>query len=462
MTIFRSTLIWLCIALSAHLCLRAEITPGESWMRYASPEEAGFSSEKIAAAKAVYDKIGAAGMMVVFDGAVLAAWGDVERRFMCHSVRKSFMSALYGPHVAAGKIDLSKTLGQLGIDDIAPSLSDEEKQATVADLLKARSGVYHPAAYETQKMREGRPERGSHVPGSHWWYNNWDFNALLTIFEQETETKFFEEFRDRLAIPLGMQDFRLRDGYYHLEAKNSSHPAYPLRMSARDMARFGLLMMRGGRWGGQEVIPAAWVKESTRRHSKTTGKDHPGYGYLWWNARAPFDAWGMYSALGVGGNSIDVLPEKKLVFVFRADTYHKKEINKAGKFRVIQSFVDAQVGAAKAEPNLIALPAKPTLPDATALSAACRAEFPLTLKPLIGSPVLIRIVEDQVVLFPGQATGISHDLHPLGDDRFMIEGLNELAMIERDAEGVPRRFLVESHLRHAGREQFIQETLRRP
>ena len=458
MTKLPLSLIWFCLVLAVH----AEVTPGESWEMYATAEEAGFSSRRIADARAIYDKIGAAALLVVHDGAVLAAWGDVETRFMCHSVRKSFMSALYGPHVAEGRIDPDRTLRELKIDDIPPALSETEKQATVRDLLKSRSGIYHTAAYEPQHMKDGRPERGSQAPGAHWWYNNWDFNALLTIFEQETQTKFFEEFRDRLAVPLGMQDFRLRDGYYHLEAKYSVHPAYPLRLSARDMARFGLMMMRGGQWGGLQIIPADWVAESTRKHSQTTGKDYPGYGYLWWNARPPFDAWGMYSALGVGGNTIDVLPKKKLVFVFRADTYHNKEINKAGRLKVIQAVAEAQMGDPKEVPKMIPLPAKQPSADASALSPNRRAEFPLTLEPLIGPPLQIRILEGQIGLFPGQPAGISYDLHPVGDDRFRIEGLNELAMIERDAAGTPRRFLVESHLRRRGREQFIKDTLRKP
>lgn len=448
--------VWLCLTLAVFEHAAAAVTPGGSWMMHATPEEAGFSNERIAAARVAYDKIGAAGLLVIHDGAVLVAWGDVETRFMCHSVRKSFMSALYGPHVAAGHIELSKTLAELGIDDIKPSLTDAEKQATVLDLLKSRSGIYHMAAYEPQHMKDGRPERGSQAPGARWWYNNWDFNALLTIFERGTRTKFFEEFRDRLAGPLGMQDFRLRDGYYHLEAKNSSHPAYPLRLSARDMARFGLMMMRGGKWGGQQIIPADWVKESTRQHSKTTGKDYTGYGYLWWNARPPFDSWGMYSALGVGGNSIDVLPKQKLVFVFRADTYHNKEINKAGRLKVIQAIAEAQTGDAKTEPKLIPLPSKQPPADASSLPPNRRAEFPLTLKPLIGPPVQIRPANGQVALFPGQPAGISYDLHPVGDDRFMIEGLNELGVIERDADGKPRRFLVESHLRQLGKEPLIK------
>ena len=84
--------------------------------------------------------------MIVYNGAVLAAWGDVGRRYMAHSIRESFLNALYGMYHDAGVIDLNKTLAQLQIDEKTP-LTDQEKQARIRDLLKARSGVYLPAAY---------------------------------------------------------------------------------------------------------------------------------------------------------------------------------------------------------------------------------------------------------------------------------------------------------------------------
>ena len=70
------------------------------------------------------------------------------------------MNSLIGIAVADGKINLNDTLQKLGIDDKKPSLTDVEKQATVRDLLEARSGVYHAAAYETKGMAEQRPSRG--------------------------------------------------------------------------------------------------------------------------------------------------------------------------------------------------------------------------------------------------------------------------------------------------------------
>src|SRR5262249_5297964 len=77
------------------------------------------------------------------------------------------------------------------IDDKPPALTDGEKQATVRDLLMARSGVYHEAAAENDHMKQVRPERGSHRHGTFWYYNNWDFNVLGTIYRQRTSGDIF-------------------------------------------------------------------------------------------------------------------------------------------------------------------------------------------------------------------------------------------------------------------------------
>lgn len=125
------------------------------------------------------------------DGRAIASHGDPARKVSVASVRKSLLGALYGVAVDEGRIDLSATLGALGIDDLAPALTPDEKRATVADLLAARSGIYHVAAYETREMKRKRPERGSHAPGSFWFYNNWDFNTLGTIYRQRTGEDVF-------------------------------------------------------------------------------------------------------------------------------------------------------------------------------------------------------------------------------------------------------------------------------
>jgi CubicO group peptidase (beta-lactamase class C family) len=307
----RSFIAWLGWALLWGALAPAQTFPGASWEQ---------RTERLPAAQrqAIRDyatAIGTAALMIVKDGVVIEDWGETARKFNCHSMRKSFLSALYGIQAAEGHIDLSKTLAELGIDDNEPSLTDEEKRATVLDLLKARSGVYHPALAETPEMIAARPVRGSHPPGSFWYYNNWDFNALGTIFERQTGTKIFEEFLKRISIPLGMEDFKLEDTEYN-RGRISIHPAYPFRMTARDLARFGYLYARQGRWRDRQIVPADWVRQSTHSASDASRQFLPGdgYGYMWWVRPKYFFAW------GVGGHYVAVSPERDLVVVHRVNT----------------------------------------------------------------------------------------------------------------------------------------------
>src|SRR5262249_35841790 len=134
--------------------------PGKHWVEVLA-ESRGWSSQALAAAKAYADSIDTAAVMVVDDGYVVSEWGAVGAKFNVHSIRKSLLSSLYGIAVANKQIDVNATLEQLGIDDNEPSLSEEEKQARVIDLLKARSGIYHAALYETPAMKAEKPPRGS-------------------------------------------------------------------------------------------------------------------------------------------------------------------------------------------------------------------------------------------------------------------------------------------------------------
>jgi hypothetical protein len=294
-------------------------------LEYVTPEEVGYSSEKLDEARQFAEQSGYAAVMALHDGKVFFSWGEITKNYWCHSIRKPFLSALYGIHVEQGHIDLDATLEELNIDDIPPSLTDDEKQATVRDLLKSRSGVYHEAAAETQSMIETRPERGSHAPGTFYYYNNWDFNALGTIFEQETETQIFEEFKVRIANPVGMEDFNVENCYYQYEMEKSMHPAYHFRMSARDMARFGVIYQQNGMWKGLRIISSEWIIESTTAYSIEDSSSGLSYGYMWkvfpeGSLIADMVGYPGYFHTGVGVHALVIVPELNLVIVERFDT----------------------------------------------------------------------------------------------------------------------------------------------
>jgi CubicO group peptidase (beta-lactamase class C family) len=295
------------------------VYPKKQWQQV-SPAAYGWSVPRLAAAQRYAGEIGPSAVMIVHRGALIAAWGDVDERHAVQSVRKSFLSALIGIAAAQKKLDVNATLAQLGIDD-DPPLTAGEKRARVADLLTSRSGVYHSALYEHPSWKKRKPAHGSHAPGTHWFYNNWDFNALGTIFERATGATIGDAFTRSIARPIGMEDFRpgdvdslTRTSMSERAMENESdHRAYVFSMTARDMARFGLLYLSGGRWNGRQVVPASWVRESTRAIVAETGR-RGGYGYMWWVEKD------MYYASGAGGHRIFVFPTRDLVIVHQVPT----------------------------------------------------------------------------------------------------------------------------------------------
>lgn len=314
--------------------------PDAHWERYADVTEAGFDADGLEAARRAWEAMPSSAFLVISGGAVVASWGDVERRFMCHSVRKSFLTGLFGIYWDRGEIDLNKTLADLGIDDHPEPLLPGERQARILDLLKARSGVFHPAAYAGRT--DSRP-RGSEGPGRYFAYNNWDFNTAAAILRQEAEVDVFEAFDEHFGRPLGMEDWRVSDGYYHYERDKSRHPAYPFRLSARDAARFGLLYAREGLWGDQRILSRHWVRRSSAMYS--IDDERMGYGFMWWVMREPrFARHGMYAALGVGNQMIAVLPDLDMVIVNRANTYAGESTPMAQLMETIGKVLDARTG----------------------------------------------------------------------------------------------------------------------
>jgi CubicO group peptidase (beta-lactamase class C family) len=337
-------------AILAGLCFSAPAQqtagfPGKDWAQ-TTPAAAGWDLQRTDAVEAYAKEIGATSFMLIQHGVVVVEDGHISARTELHSCRKSFLSALIGNAVERGQIHLDDTLASLGIDDNPPSLTPEEKQATVRMLLEARSGVYHVAAYETAGMEEKRPERGSHPPGTFWYYNNWDFNTLGGIYQKAVGRSIYQSLADEIAAPIGMQDFRAKDGH-DVRIPESRFAAYTMQMSARDFARFALLYLHGGNWAGKQVVPAQWVADSTHPWSDS---ESGGYGYLWWTgdsatpgrrAEYVFPP-GSFWLEGHLGQFAVVVPSLDLIVVARVEGDHpSKTINKRTMAKLVKMSVEA-------------------------------------------------------------------------------------------------------------------------
>jgi CubicO group peptidase (beta-lactamase class C family) len=384
------------------------------WLQYADVRQAGFDEQALRAVCERADSLQSGALMAVFRGRVLLACGDIDRPFEMHSVRKSLVSGLYGMAVERGEIDLDATLADFGINELTP-LTMAERSATIRQVISARSGVYLPAAYGAS---QNPPERGSHAPGTHWFYNNWDFNIAGVIYERATGEDLFESFERRLAVPLGMEDWKLPYGFRVYEPTKSLHPAHTFRMSARDLARFGQLYLQKGLWEGRQLLPAEWVQESTRPH--TDDGDGTGYGYMWWTyqagseftARYPALAGNtFYRALGTGEQGLWVIPDEELVVVHRADTDHGRRIRSEDHWALLESLVAARRSEPERSPDLRALQ-----------STALPSQLPPAVIPeyrVLPTPVLDDYLGNYI-LAPGATDLGNYELTPAGTVRVLL------------------------------------------
>lgn len=258
-------------------------------------------------------------IVILQEEKIVYEYGPTDKIMNTASIRKSILGLLYGIAVDKGLIDLNKTLFDLNIDESIP-LTDQEKTATIDDLLRFKSGIYLPAQGEHDTQITDRPKRESHKPGEYFFANNFDANALGTIFIQETGMtigKFMEAY---LAKPLGLQDFTehnviLGDPWFWPK-KESKHKQYYMYLSTRDLARIGSMVANEGQWNGKQIVPRAWIKKSTTSHTNLKENHikydrYDGFGYQWWLSSESNTVW----SDGYGERFLIISPSHKLALV---------------------------------------------------------------------------------------------------------------------------------------------------
>jgi CubicO group peptidase (beta-lactamase class C family) len=251
-------------------------------------------------------------LLVVRDGRLVferyyggAALGQV---FEVYSITKSLTSALVGIALADGKLE---SVDQRLVD-FFPGYATADgrlRQVTLADLLTMRAGFPpDPIASSDNWIRTLMSRPVEHEPGSVFAYDTGSSHLLSAVLTKVTGRKASELARERIFRPLGITSgWRWRD-----DGQGVSIGGDGLAMRARDLAKLGQLYLREGRWNGEQVVPAAWVRRSTRMHA-TFGVPEQGYGYQWWVQRGPRGK--AYAALGYGGQAVVVFPALDLVIV---------------------------------------------------------------------------------------------------------------------------------------------------
>jgi CubicO group peptidase (beta-lactamase class C family) len=308
------------------------VFPGADWEKIEKPEAIGYSSARLKALHAWVESLDTTSMMVSVGGRSLFEYGDLSHLSYLASVRKSLLAILYGKYVENGTIPLNKTLRDIELNDV-DGLLPRELEATIRDLITARSGVYHPASNSGDSTASA-PPRGSQRPGTYYLYNNWDFNAAGAVFEKLTGRDIYDALETDLARPIGMQDFDRSRQRKSGDVRQSQFLAYHMYLSVRDMARIGLLMLHDGEWADRQIASREWTRKIHSLVTPLNEMNPPdyrslgtgnrwGYGYMWWvwdapNSPGPFE--GAYTGIGAGGQFITVLPALDMVVAHKTDT----------------------------------------------------------------------------------------------------------------------------------------------
>lgn len=341
---------------SSVIAVKAQEYPGKDWSFNKTIVQNGWNLKKLKKyRKYIIDSTKITGLVLVQNGKIIFTYGDIEENSYIASCRKSVLSMLYGKYVENGKIDLSKTIADLGLDDVG-GLLPIEQQANVQQIISARSGVYHKEGYPGG-MQEYAPKRGSVKPGSYWLYSNWDFNVAGYVFEQETGKNIYDEVQKQLAIPLQMQDWDRKLQHKAGNPAISKYLAYPMWFSTRDMARIGLLMLNKGNWDGKQIISESWIKEMLKQRTtpEELNKNVPvfhnsganyGYGYMWWlwkNKNEP-KLKNAYSAKGAMGQNITVFPAMNTVLAFKTKAAYRRRNTGQVRINLVKKIAEVYNG----------------------------------------------------------------------------------------------------------------------
>jgi len=306
--------------------------PGGQWP-VSSPAQQGLAPELVA--KLYYnaadvDTIEA--LLVIKNGYLVAEKyfhnGGPEKKTRVQSVTKSFTSALVGIALEKGCLE---NLDQKMLDffpELNGQVADPRKrQITLRQMLQMRAGFpWEESSPELFEMlyHGFRPSLLVQVPlvtdpGTHCEYSNLTSHLIGVVVARACGADLRSFAEQNLLGPLGVE---LGDWIQDWEGNYNGHA--DMYFSARDMARFGLLYLREGEYGGEQLVPADWVRESFRTWSEDAWEYRVGgnfkdigYGYQWWSVRAGEHHYNL--AWGHGGQQIAVVQDLDMVIVVKAD-----------------------------------------------------------------------------------------------------------------------------------------------
>ena len=284
--------------------------------------------------QAAADSMDIHSVMIVRNGSVIfSRWqseGADTVPHVLHSVSKTFTATAVGLAIADGKLALTDKVVDFFPDKLPANVSDNLKKMSVRDLLTMTCG--HDV--EPSGRGEGADWIESflawpveHEPGTFYLYNSLGTYMCSAIVQKVTGEKVVDYLNTRLFKPLHIDKPKWEESPQGINCGG-----WGLYLKTEDLAKMGQLLLQKGEWNGQQLIPAEWVAEMSKKQvesinpgtrieqaeergmTQETSDWMQGYGYQMWRCRP-----GCFRADGARGQYIIVVPDKNAVIAITSD-----------------------------------------------------------------------------------------------------------------------------------------------
>ncbi|MBR0860283.1 serine hydrolase domain-containing protein [Bradyrhizobium liaoningense] len=254
------------------------------------------------------------------------------------SCSKSIVALLYGIALQQGKVPAPEASLLSGFPEYGDLADEQRSRVTVHHALSMTMGTdWDESSFPYADPRnseiamDNAPDRYRYVlerpivdrPGMHWTYCGGATALLARLIAKGTGKSLLDFARESLFDPLGMGPTKWATG-----PDGEPFAASGARMSVRDLARIGTLMLSGGQLDGQQIVPSEWI---TRCTTPVVSSDElRRYGYQWFLLDVAFGkpkGWAaghlerMWMAQGEGGQRLFIIPALQLIIALTAGNY---------------------------------------------------------------------------------------------------------------------------------------------
>src|SRR5688572_5474995 len=274
--------------------------------------------------------------LIIYKGYIVGEFGDTTWADPTYSVAKSMLATVAGLAVRDGLIknldapvrDLVKDGGYDSPRNQQVTWKHHLQQVSEweGNMFGKQDNFIGKEAFGQGEMKP----REQMKPGTYYEYNDVRINrfglSLLRLFNKSVPDVFRQEIMDPIGASNTWRWIPYHNSWVDVNGRKVASVSGGTRwgggvwINSWDMARFGYLWLRGGKWGDKQIIPAAYVKEALTPGGVANSPGN-GYGYLWWLNTSGKALVGLptnaFSANGAGSNTITVSPDHDLVIVWR-------------------------------------------------------------------------------------------------------------------------------------------------